>query len=470
MPPFIVRTSKFRHVFGTGAKRPDYTYENIKVSGSAWDTNLVTVNPKYLSINLEAGGGGSFAVIPIDVTGKLPDNLPCFNGHSGTVLDTDFNPFNDNIIASASEDSKVMIWKIPEGGLKDSINTPLISLNGHGRKVGHVQFHPTADNVLASASADLTVRLWDISNGEEKQQLGGHGELVQSINWSYNGNSLITSCRDKLLRVYDVRSGKIAMETNGHQGVKGSRVVWMGDMDKAASTGFSRTSDRQVFIWDIKNFKEPLIQENIDTSSGVLMPFYDGDTNMLYLAGKGDGNIRYYEYVDDNKSLYYLSEYKSSDPQRGMGFLPKRAVNTQEVEVARLFKLHSNAVEPITFRVPRKSESFASDIYTETAGGKPALTCEEFFSGKSANPILIDLKDGFVPIKREFSVDTSAAAATLAAMEEKVPTNEKEYKSAYKSLKKENEELKNSLAQKDVKIRQLESQLEQMNLNNSTTN
>jgi len=37
-----------------------------------------------------------------------------------------------------------------------------------------------------------------------------------------------------------------------------------------------------------------------------------------------------------------------------MGYLPKRAVNTAEVEVARLFKLHSNAVEPISFRVPRK--------------------------------------------------------------------------------------------------------------------
>ena len=51
--------------------------------------------------------GGSFAVIPHDTTGKLPDNLPVMNGHTAAVLDTDFNPFNDNIIASASEDCKV---------------------------------------------------------------------------------------------------------------------------------------------------------------------------------------------------------------------------------------------------------------------------------------------------------------------------------------------------------------------------
>lgn len=79
---------------------------------------------------------------------------------------------------------------------------------------------------------------------------------------------------------------------------------------------------------------------------------------MLYLAGKGDGNIRYYEWVDDEKGLYYLTEYKSSDPQRGIGFLPKRACAINEVEVARAFKVHTGMVEPISFKVPRKVNNY----------------------------------------------------------------------------------------------------------------
>ena len=43
-----------------------------------------------------------------------------------------------------------------------------------------------------------------------------------------------------------------------------------------------------------------------------------------------DGNIRYYEYQNDK--FEYLSEYKSADPQRGIGFLPKRAVNVSFTE------------------------------------------------------------------------------------------------------------------------------------------
>jgi len=37
-----------------------------------------------------------------------------------------------------------------------------------------------------------------------------------------------------------------------------------------------------------------------------------------------------------------------------MGFLPKRAVNTNEVEIDRLYKLQNNIIEPISFKVPRK--------------------------------------------------------------------------------------------------------------------
>lgn len=40
----FVRPSKYRHVYGTAAKR-DYCYDNVRVSLNAWDTNMVQVNP-----------------------------------------------------------------------------------------------------------------------------------------------------------------------------------------------------------------------------------------------------------------------------------------------------------------------------------------------------------------------------------------------------------------------------------------
>jgi WD40 repeat protein len=205
---------------------------------------------------------------------------------------------------------------------------------------------------LASASTDLTIKLWDIEKGVEKQEITGHNEIIQSLAWNYNGSLLATTCRDKKLRVFDVRSNEIVQEGPGHQGIKGSRVVWLGNSDRLATTGFSRMSDRQLNLWDSNNLEKPLKSEFLDTSSGVLMPFYDTDTKMLYLAGKGDGNIRYYEY--DNDELYPLSEYKAIEPQRGMYFLPKRALNVNECEIARAYKVGTTLIEPISFTVPRK--------------------------------------------------------------------------------------------------------------------
>ena len=65
-----------------------------------------------------------------------------------------------------------------------------------------------------------------------------------------------------------------------------------------------------------------------------------------------DGNIRYYEYESD--SLFPLSEHKSSDPQRGMCFLPRRALEVTECEIARAYKVTASGIEPIGFIVPRK--------------------------------------------------------------------------------------------------------------------
>ncbi|KAJ3414223.1 Coronin-like protein crn1 [Chytridiales sp. JEL 0842] len=472
----FVRASKYRHVYGTPNKR-DQCYDNLKVSRSAWDTNLVKVNPLFLSVNMEAGGGGAFAVIPLANTGKL--DPPLFLGHTSAVLDTDFHPFNPYLIASSSEDCTVRLWSIPTDGPKTNIDTPLLTLNSHLRKVGHVLFHPTASDVLASAGGDYVVKIWDLEKGECKTDLAGHGELIQGLTWSYDGALLATTCKDKKIRLFDVRSGQVVHEVQGHQGVKGTRVEWMGSVDKFVTTGFSRSSERQVFVWDFRSLgkegAEPLKSENIDTASGLLVPKFDPDTSMLYLAGKGDGNIRYYEWVDDEKGLYILSEYKSSDPLRGIGFLPKTACNLGECEVARIFKVHPTMVEPISMKVPRKSDAFQSDIYPPTASHTPALTSSEFFAGKTATPILISLESGYVPptsppanavqypstmSAQPSAVDLGSSLRSSKVNGDVAPKTEKEYIDAFHAARKEVEELKDKVVQREVRIRQLEAQLE----------
>lgn len=155
------------------------------------------------------------------------------------------------------------------------------------RKVGHVLWNPSAENVLASSSGDYLVKIWDVEHGQPKLTLK-HADMVQSLSFSANGSLLVTTSRDKKLRIWDVRQEKPAHEGAGHSGAKNSRAVWMGEHDRVATTGFSKMSDRQLGLWDIRAAREPLNGfEILDSISGVCMPFWDDGTNMLYLAGKG---------------------------------------------------------------------------------------------------------------------------------------------------------------------------------------
>lgn len=130
-----------------------------------------------------------------------------------------------------------------------------------------------------------------------------------------------------------------------HMGTKCSKVAFL-DNGKVVTTGFSRHSDRQYSIWDQHDLKNPLHQEVMDSSSGVITPYFDYDTRMvsckiaidlqislkfklirivcvfivisksqLYLAGKGDGSIRYYEIVDEAPYIHYLNQFLSGHPQ-----------------------------------------------------------------------------------------------------------------------------------------------------------
>ena len=58
--------------------------------------------------------------------------------------------------------------------------------------------------------------------------------------------------------------------------------------------------------------------------------------------------------TDEKPWQFLLTQYGSNDPQRGMGWLPKRGVNVSQCEIARVFKLTNNLIEPISFLVPRK--------------------------------------------------------------------------------------------------------------------
>ncbi|CEF66799.1 Coronin-1C [Strongyloides ratti] len=383
----IVRQSKYRHVFCKPLKH-ESCMSDIKVTEVSWDSLFCAVNPKFIAFVVR-GSGGPFLVVPVNKIGRIDKDYPYVDAHKAPCLEIVWSPFNDNVIASCSEDTTVKVWLIPDRGLTRTLSEPVVELTGHQKRVNTLVWHPTANNILLTAGGENKILMWNVGTGEALLEVDGHPDQIFSLSFNYDGSQFITACKDKKLRIFDSHSGQLIKEGSGHEGVKPQRAIFLKD-GKVFTTGFTKRSERLFALRNPENLSEPIIQEELDTSNAVLFPLYDEDTNLLWLAGKGDCAIRYYEINDERPYVHYINTYTTSEPQRAIGFQSKRAMNYNENETARIYKLTTKGVvDVLQFFVPRKSDLYQADLYPDTRSLVPAMTAEEFVEGKNAPPNLM---------------------------------------------------------------------------------
>ena len=325
--------------------------------------------------------------------GRYDAEIPLFLGHKAPVLDFAFNNFSDHIVASASEDCTVRLWKIPEGGLTETISTPLITMQGHRKKVHGLAFHPTVRTLLASISADGTAKLWDAEKSKEIHSVLPSGQGFYDLIFDPFGTTYMASMKDKSLQVIDARSGSIAADIqNVHDGNKCIKLAAMGDdANRLITVGANKTSVRQCKIWDPRHTNSEVCKIEIDNGAGALTPIYDPDTGLLMLAAKGETSIRCYEIPFNGTEIFHITDAKSSQTTKGVVLLPKRNLDVMSCEVNRLLKLTPNSVEPVSFFVPRKALAFQDDLYPDVYASTPPHTLDAWTKGSDLLPKKVPL-------------------------------------------------------------------------------
>ncbi|KAG8349137.1 protein of unknown function (DUF1899) WD domain [Trypanosoma vivax] len=385
--------SRFRHVQPVPAHQ-DKQFLNMNPTGALWDcSNLMACNDRFIAIPWSQLG--TTAVFRHSDYGKISSTPPVLLGQEGHVIDVAFNPFDSSKLFTASEDGTIMGWDIPEEGLKENCSDNIVHLQGHSKKVGIMNFHPSAENVLASAGADMVVNIWDVNTAKAGYTLKCHTEQIMSIDWNLNGSLLCSTSRDRKLNVVDPRKGSIVNSANAHQSTKTQRAVWARRSDMILTVGFNKIQARQVMLWDTRSLEMPVQTEDVDQTCAVMLPFFDDDTNLLYIGSRGDGGIRSFELMEGR--LVNCTSYASTEAHKGLCMVPKWMLDTRQCEIARFYALTQKSLYTIQMLLPRKQADvkLQEDVYPPTFSDKPALSTSEYFAGENRKPLVMSMQPVF---------------------------------------------------------------------------
>ena len=301
-------------------------YENIKDASLLEPTLGLTATTT--SFAYHSSQGSAIGVLPLTSTGK--NHVPMVSAayqqplirYGALVTDIQFNPFNPQQLFACSIDGSLKVFETPENGLVADLTEPLgvyrtvVGSSSSNDALKGLAVHPLASGIVA-CRGPRSVSLFDVSS----PSLTGSAVVttttttttspfegdVYSLSWSYDGNVLVTTSKDKRIRILDPRQQQMVVaNVPGHANVRYSTTQWLNNDVHFVSCGHGTAMEREMMLWDIRKLLHNdgdgmegkcLSRDRIDSSIGPMMPLFEPDTGLLVLAGKGDTTIRLYEFV-----------------------------------------------------------------------------------------------------------------------------------------------------------------------------
>uniref|UniRef100_A0A8D1EEZ9 Coronin n=1 Tax=Sus scrofa TaxID=9823 RepID=A0A8D1EEZ9_PIG len=375
------KVSKFRHTEARPPRREAWI-SDIRAGTAPSCGNHIKSSCSLIAFISDRPG--VLGIVPLEGQGEDKRHVTHLGCHSDLVTDLDFSPFDDFLLATASADRTVKLWRLPAPG-QALPSGPGLVLGPEDVPVEVLQFHPSADGVLLSA-AGKALKVWDAARQQPLTELAAHGDLVQSAVWSQDGALVGTTCkvRDKQLRIFDPRAKPEASQsTQAHENSRDGRLVWTGTREHLVSTGFNQMREREVKLWDIRLFSGALASLTLDASPRSLMPLLDPDSGLLVLAGKGESQLSCYEVAPQQPVLSPVTQCLLESALRGAALVPRRALAVLGCEVLRVLQLSDSAIVPISYHVPRKAAEFHEDLFPDAAGSTPASDAQAWWAGSN---------------------------------------------------------------------------------------
>ena len=442
-------TSKFKNAIGQDRKEK---FTDCSVSSVSTEGRLMAVNGNFLA--MAWSNMGEVVVVDSHTPFRMKPDQPRIKGHRANVLDLEFSPFSSDLLGCAFDDCSVLLYKLPEGGLKEHLTKEVQLYQKHTKKVPFVTFNPVASDVVCSGAFLGEIHIWNALKGETYVELKAD-DTPTMVQWNENGTLLGVTTKNKFMNVFDPRANKMIFKQQINEAFQSAKFAWV-DSNLFATTSWNKAGAKLLKLWDVRKVKEDLTSEGeltslqIDNSKTVTTPFVDRESKLLYCIGKGEAGIHVYDYSDG--TFRQGIKFASAEPSIYSLMFDRKALDYNTLEVDRFARyVNSQKVYYVNFTIPRRNPGFDPSLYPPVESGEAALTYDQWVGGETAEPVRKDINtidSKFVSQGGEFVKQEGGAASSddkVKELEGKIA----ELEAKISQLTEENANLKKQLEEKE---------------------
>src|SRR6266516_2984377 len=235
---------------------------------------------------------------PVIALALSPDGKRLAVGRGGTVVVHDASQTNFPVLAQleAHRDAiQAMAWSpdgrwLASGAFRRLVLWDIASFklerewtNGLAGRVTGIQFAP--DGKALALAEGVTgqsgfLRLIDTTESKIGASWRAHGDTIYGMDFSRDGTQLVTAGGDKLIKVWELASGKELARLEGH-----TAQVLSVAFNTNATQVVSGGTDKEIRVWDIRT-REKIVSLG-SHSAGVTSVAWPGDGKVILAATDG---------------------------------------------------------------------------------------------------------------------------------------------------------------------------------------
>jgi len=235
-----------------------------------------------------------------------PQLMTTLVGHNWWVWDAafqpGFNPAEDrNQLVTVGQDGKAIVWQISPDGRS---GRPIVEFLEHDGPVYTVAYHPTL-NRIATGGYDRQIHYWDPQAirpfdfeaavagerlAEQKyRSFTGHIGPVRCVEFSRDGDLLISGSQDNAVRVWQTETGQSIKTFRGHDS-----AVRACQISPDGKYVYSGSEDQRAILWSVNDYAEihTLAGQHLSGHADAILSAYFSPSGREVVTASRDRSAR----------------------------------------------------------------------------------------------------------------------------------------------------------------------------------